>query len=292
MATYNGAPHISSQIASVLWQVSVQVDIFISDDGSTDRTVEEATAVFPGSHIYLIYEPPVSSDAHQRGAALNFFRLIASHRISVSQYDWFAFSDQDDIWLPNKLSSAINYCAQTSTLAWSSSVLAYWHTSAINYLFESPGPGCTIILSSQVFEALQGFVRANFSVLAQIEFHDWLVYAFVSNKYKSWYISPQVSMLYRQHSSNVAGAGMSLSQLRKKVSLVYSGWYREQILLLSFLFRMDNHPVIVLLKRFGFWDRVRLPFMLWPHRRRIKDRIMMILVLPFSAEWHSSHRMY
>jgi len=305
MATYNGAPHISAQISSLLWQMYVQIDIFIRDDGSTDRTIETAIEAFPGAPVYLIKDALGPSDDNQRGAAINFYRLIAADRILASEYDWVAFSDQDDIWLPDKLCSAINYCVQTSTLAWSSSVLAYWGSSgrvayipkhgqisAFNYLFESPGPGCTIVIRSDVFQALQEFVRANFAALHRIEFHDWLVYAFVFNKYGSWFISPQSPMLYRQHSLNVAGAGVSFSQLRKKLSLVYSGWYREQVLLFSALFKMDHHPAIVLLRRFGVWDRVRLPFLLWPHRRRIKDRILLILVLPFSASWRSAHRAY
>jgi rhamnosyltransferase len=305
MATYNGAPHIFSQIASVLWQLFVHVDVYIRDDASTDRTAEAVIEAFPDSRIYLIHDPLGPSDTYQRGAALNFYRLIASDSVLASDYDWVAFSDQDDIWLPDKLCSAINHCVQTSTLAWSSSVLAYWVSSGraayipkhgkistLNYLFESPGPGCTIVLRSDVFADLQTFLRDNFASLHHIEFHDWLVYAFVSNNYGSWFISPTAPMLYRQHSLNVAGAGMSLSQIAKKISLVYSGWYREQILLLSALFSMDNHPIIVLLKRFGFWDRVRLPFLLWPHRRRIKDRFLLFSVLPFSAAWRVSRRVY
>lgn len=305
MATFNGAAHIASQIASVLWQLRVHVDIFIRDDGSTDHTIGTVFEAFPGTRIHLIRDRPGPACVHDRGAALNFYRLIASKSLLVSGYDWVAFSDQDDIWLPNKLCSAINDCLQSGSPACSSSVLAFWGTSCkakyipkqgkaseINYLFESPGPGCTIVLRSDVFEELQGFVRANFTPLLRIEFHDWLVYAFVVKNYGSWFISPQVSMLYCQHRFNVAGAGFSFLQLRKKLFLVSSGWYRQQVLFLSALFNMDRHPALVRFSRFNFWDRIVLPFVLWRHRRRIKDRMLLLLVLPFSSSSYLSNRVY
>lgn len=305
MATYNGVNHIASQIASVLWQLSVHVDVYIRDDESSDRTIAEAFEAFPGSRLHVIYDHPSTSAFSERGAAVNFYRLIASDQISAASYDWIAFADQDDIWLPSKLNSAIHDCQQTCSVAWSSSVLAFWETSgrsayipkhgkasAINFLFESPGPGCTILLRSDVFESLQCFVRAKFAFLGSIEFHDWLIYGFVVQKYGGWFISPKVSILYRQHTQNVAGAGMSFAQLRKKLSLVSSGWYREQVLLLSSLFSMDKHPIMVLLRRMSLWDRIRLPFVLWPHRRRVKDKLLLIFVLPFCSVRLSSDRMY
>lgn len=305
MATYNGAAHISSQIASVLWQLRVQVDIYIRDDGSTDRTIIEALEAFPGSRLYIIEDHQGPSAVPPGGAALNFYHLIASRQISAACYDWIAFSDQDDIWLPSKLDSAINDCLQTDSVAWSSSILAFWgasgrtqfipkhgSASAINFLFESPGPGCTILLRSDVFESLQHFIRDSFDFIRRIEFHDWLIYGFVVKKCGSWFISPNASMLYRQHGMNVAGAGMSLPQLRKKLSLVSSGWYREQVLLLSSLLSMDNHPVIFRLRRLSLWDRLHLPFVLWPHRRRVKDKLLLIFVLPFSSARLSACRAY
>lgn len=305
IATYNGAAHISSQIASVLWQLGVQVDVYIRDDGSTDRTIAEALEAFPGAPLHVLNDHRSPSASPERGPALNFYHLIASERVLAASYEWIAFSDQDDIWLPAKLHSAISDCHQSGSVAWSSSILAFWETfgrtayipkhgnaSGINFLFESPGPGCTILLRSDVFESLQCFVRANFDFLRSIEFHDWLIYGFVVQKYGSWFISPKVSMLYRQHGHNVAGAGMSFAQLSKKLSLVSSGWYREQVLSLSSLFSMDKHPVMVLLRRMNFWDRICLPFVLWPHRRRVKDKLLLIFVLPFSSVRLSTDRMY
>ena len=305
MATYNGAAHVASQISSLLWQVGVQVDIYIRDDGSIDRTVAEALEAFPGSPLHVIKDHPCPSSFPERGPALNFYRLIASEQVPAALYDWVAFSDQDDIWLPSKLLSAINDCEQSGSVAWSSSILAFWeapgrtqyiskhgNASAINFLFESPGPGCTILLRSDAFESLQYFIRDRFDFLRRIEFHDWLIYGFVVQKYGSWFISPSASMLYRQHSQNVAGAGLSIQQFRKKLFLVSSGWYREQVLLLSYLLSMGKHPVILRLRRLNLRDRICMPFILWPHRRRIKDKLLLAFVIPFSSARRSARRAY
>lgn len=305
MATYNGAAHITSQIASVLWQLRVKVDVYIRDDGSIDRTVGDALEAFPGSSIYVVEDFQGPSASPPGGPALNFYHLIVSRQISAACYDWIAFSDQDDIWLPNKLDSAIIDCVQSGSVAWSSSILAFWEVSGrtkfiakhgsaslINYLFESPGPGCTIVLRSDVFQSLQSFIRDRFHLLCRIEFHDWLIYGFVMQQYGSWFISPKPSMLYRQHSQNVAGAGLSITQLRKKLYLVSSGWYREQVLLLASLFSMDKHPIVSRLRRLSLSDRICLLFVLWPHRRRVKDKLLLMFVLPFSSVRLSADRAY
>lgn len=305
MATYNGASHVSAQIASLLWQLGVHVDVYIRDDSSSDRTLAEVIDTFPGSRLHIIEDNCSVSAPLERGPALNFYRLVATERVSAATYEWIAFSDQDDIWLPTKLRSAINDCEQSGSVAWSSSVLGFWeasgrtayipkhgNASAINYLFESPGPGCTILLRSDVFESLQCFVRANFDFLRRIEFHDWLIYGFVVHKCGAWIISSRPSMLYRQHAQNVAGAGMSFSQLSKKLFLISSGWYREQVLLLSLLLSMDKHPAIIRLRRMNLWDRICLPFVVWPHRRRFKDKVILALALPFSSLRISPDRVY
>lgn len=305
MATYKGEAHISSQIASILWQLRVCVDIYIRDDGSHDRTIQEASDAFPGARVYFVEGYQTLPYATSRGAALNFYRLIASREILPRSYDWIAFSDQDDIWLPSKLDSAIKDCLQTSSVAWSSSIIAFWGAtgrtqlipkhgtvSAINHLFESPGPGCTIVLRSDMFESLQDFIRDNLSLVCRIEFHDWLIYAYILHESGKWFISPTPSMLYRQHSNNVAGAGMSFSQFRKKLKLVASGWYRDHVLTLSSLFPSEGFPVILRLQRLNLWDRICLPYYVWPHRRRVKDRLLLSLVLPFSLIRRSSKRAF
>lgn len=108
MATYNGAHHLRAQLDSIRSQHLQPYELIVSDDRSTDGTIEIArrfaeTAPFP----VRIYQNDVNL-----GFGANFFRAAGE-----CQGDWIAFSDQDDMWLPNKLSDSAEVIAKTDGLA-------------------------------------------------------------------------------------------------------------------------------------------------------------------------------
>jgi glycosyltransferase involved in cell wall biosynthesis len=94
MATYNGALFIQEQLESISAQNLLPRELVVSDDCSTDKTLEiienfKRTAPFPVT---------VLSNPRNLGYADNFFRAVGACTGS-----WISFSDQDDVWLPNKL---------------------------------------------------------------------------------------------------------------------------------------------------------------------------------------------
>jgi rhamnosyltransferase len=97
LAACNGEAWIEDQLVSILNQSHISLDIFICIDWSKDSTfliVKKLKNEY--KNIYLLsYRNKFGS------AAKNFFNLIK--RINLKKYDFIAFSDQDDIWLPNKL---------------------------------------------------------------------------------------------------------------------------------------------------------------------------------------------
>lgn len=100
MASYNGDKFISEQIESILAQKGVDVTLIICDDGSTDSTRE----------ICLAYEAKFSNVIYNenrvnKGLAKNFMDILLSDKANC--FDYYAFSDQDDVWLPEKLYHAI-----------------------------------------------------------------------------------------------------------------------------------------------------------------------------------------
>ena len=100
MSTYNGEKHLSEQIDSILNQ-KTEHELFlrIRDDGSHDKTcdiIEEYILRYP-SQIELIRGKNVGYNA-------SFFSLIQS----ASGFDYYSISDQDDIWMPEKLQIACN----------------------------------------------------------------------------------------------------------------------------------------------------------------------------------------
>ena len=100
MATYNGEKYVAEQIDSILAQGGVELTLMIRDDGSTDGTVAicEQYAQKYSNIDFAVNE-------HNKGCAMNFMDMV--YAADAEAYDYFAFSDQDDYWLPEKLSKAI-----------------------------------------------------------------------------------------------------------------------------------------------------------------------------------------
>ncbi len=98
MSTYNGEKYIEEQIDSIFRQNEIDVSLYIRDDGSTDGTLRilqnyssrDNVRVIPGEHI---------------GIGMSFMELLWS---IPAEHDYYAFSDQDDIWEEDKLISAVN----------------------------------------------------------------------------------------------------------------------------------------------------------------------------------------
>ena len=92
MATFNGANYIEDQLQSILPYMSDNDELIISDDGSTDGTREILTKFENRDSRVSVYEGP------QKGVVRNF-----ENALFKVKGDIVLFSDQDDIWLPEKL---------------------------------------------------------------------------------------------------------------------------------------------------------------------------------------------
>lgn len=97
MSCYNGEKYIAQQIESILNQDNVNINIYIRDDGSTDNT-RNIIKKFSKS-VFLL-------EGDNVGLNNSFASLIWNSNIKA---DFYAFSDQDDVWQSNKLITAINY---------------------------------------------------------------------------------------------------------------------------------------------------------------------------------------
>ncbi len=98
LCTYNGEKYIKEQIDSILNQTYKVDEIVVCDDGSTDNTIsilEEYQLMYPS--IFKIYINPINLKSTK-----NFQKAL---RLCVN--DIIFLSDQDDIWLPNKVEEFI-----------------------------------------------------------------------------------------------------------------------------------------------------------------------------------------
>ena len=246
LASYNGVKYIKEQIDSILNQKEVDVTIFISDDLSTDGTLEYLQDIYK-DFKNIVYLP---SGSKFGGAGKNFFRLIRD--VDFSSFDFISFVDQDDIWYEDKLIRAIKTIEDKQLDAYSSNVLAFWEDgkemiinksslqARYDYLFEAAGPGCTYVLKKDLAIFLQKFICENWEDVNKVELHDWFIYAFARENNYKWHIDEKPSMRYRQHTSNQVGANDGLKAKLKRLKKVFSSWYREEIIKIIKVLRLEN----------------------------------------------------
>lgn len=234
LAAYNGQDFITEQIESILTQKGVDVTIYINVDKSSDATVEIIKAMsIADSRVILL-----GSNSRFGSAALNFYDLIVN--LNQLDYDYFAFSDQDDIWLEHKLGSSLPYF-KSGYDCYSSSITALYpdgrtseihkvgRPTAFDHFFQSAGPGCTYILNRSAFVALKNNVSANLSNYHSVLSHDWAIYYFCRVNGFKWYIDKRSQMLYRQHNSNEFGANIGFSAFKSRFVKLTTGWYLDQV---------------------------------------------------------------
>lgn len=236
LASYNGIRWIAEQISSIFSQQDVNVELIVSDDMSTDGTWEWLqNAAQTNSQIVLL--PRIGKLG---SAGKNFYRLLLA--IDLTDAEFIALSDQDDIWHPSKLIHQIECLKQGGFSAVSSNVEAFWpdgKTKTIiksqpqrqfDFAFESAGPGSTFLMSRPLVEKVRALLAAPSSRAQEVVLHDWLIYAVCRSSGGSWHIDKKTSLSYRQHAHNELGANSGIRTGLKRLDKIFSGWYRNEIL--------------------------------------------------------------
>jgi rhamnosyltransferase len=284
LATYNGALWLDEQIQSIVAQQGVRVSVIASDDASSDQTPALLDAWSIRSDLVAL--PCVSErfgSAHR-----NFLRLIRD--TPLGDADYFALADQDDIWLANKLLRGIDCLRSVRAHAYSSNVTAFWADGSkyridkaqpqrsYDYLFGSPGPGCTFVFPRLEFVRLQRWVTHSFDELQAIWVHDWLIYAFIRSHGMRWHIDHHANMLYRQHGSNEVGVNAGWAAALSRVRHVRCGAYRKDILAIADAVG-DSSRVVAAVRRLALVDRFWLIGRVRQFRRRLSECLILAIFI-------------
>jgi hypothetical protein len=194
---------IDEQIESILNQ-SIKVDIYIRNDGSTCRDsiakLEELSGEY--SNVYVI-------NAINVGVAKSFIQLLNI----VDNYDYYAFSDQDDYWLDRKLEVVTNkfdnintpalYCSSYTMVDSNLNKLAIqqipFKPSFERAVFKNYCTGCTSVFNRKLKNII-----VNSNVDFEVPMHDWwlLLTAYLVG---TVIYDEESYILYRQHGNNVVG---------------------------------------------------------------------------------------
>ena len=103
LSSYNGEKYLAEQLDSILSQTGVEIHILIRDDGSTDSTtdiIERYQSKHPDCIILI--------KGSNIGWRKSFFSLAQLAQKDFPHFKYFAFADQDDIWLPQKLKRGVD----------------------------------------------------------------------------------------------------------------------------------------------------------------------------------------
>jgi len=232
LATYNGALFVADFLDSLCRQTFKSFVVLVSDDGSSDHTVEVIKTY--ANKLNIIFLP--HNDNVNRGAAENFLFIIKS-----SNYNYLLFADQDDYWLSTKVERNISEIKSLENTMLSRPVMVFSDLSVtdnnLKIISES------IFIKNEIVPLLNNFknnieysndifgctMGVNRSLCALIVshcknplMHDWWIasYCFL-NEYKVGIIEDPL-VLYRQHSSNVVGIHSKKSFILMFLSFVRS----------------------------------------------------------------------
>jgi rhamnosyltransferase len=238
LATFNGSLYLKNQINSLFEQSNAFLSIFIRDDGSSDDTLDIiGHFVESNQNCFLLND----KFGNQKSPAKNFFALL-SH-IDMESFDYVLFCDQDDLWMPDKVSQAIRTLNTGSFDAYSSDLILWDGIANIgilkkpvkqremDYLFQGASAGCTYAFSQKAARFLQNKLQSTFLQLEVTSSHDWLCYAILRSYGFRWVHDSEAKILYRQHNQNAYGANTSLKKLKKMWTLIKENWYGQNVLL-------------------------------------------------------------
>jgi glycosyltransferase involved in cell wall biosynthesis len=207
MSTFNGAQFLPELLTSVSQQTGVTIRWWIRDDGSTDSTREILTDA--SSHVDM----HVSAGSN-KGAVSSFLELLQT---CPRDADFYAFCDQDDVWLPMKLERAtqkLSACEAGTPLLYCSrlivvdSLLRRLRLTPLprqplglqNALVQNVATGCTTVMNGPALALLQQVTPDP----KRVVMHDHWAYLVVS-ACGDIVFDPTPSILYRQHDANVIG---------------------------------------------------------------------------------------
>ena len=200
MATYNGEKYIKEQLESIIKQLNTDDEIIISDDGSTDKTLE-IIKMFNDKRIKIILGP-------KNGTKQNF-----ANAIKHCSGKYIFLSDQDDIWMEGKVASVLNTFKNEDCQCVVHDCVVFDSTSNQNmmdsfYEYRKSGKG---ILKNIIKNSYLGCCMAFDSTVVQyilpipnnIDMHDqWI--GLLCEKYgKSIFIKEKL-LKYRRHDKNVS----------------------------------------------------------------------------------------
>ena len=279
MSTYNGERYLTEQVDSLLSQTYENIEIYIRDDGSKDNTIK----------IIENYKEKNNNIILKEGKNIGFINSFFELLKACNDADYYAYCDQDDIWMEDKIERAVKFLEKTDenkpALYFSNSD---YYDSDMNFLATAEKNKIYNFRNSLVECVTQGMTMVINNKTRQtiIEnkpetclFHDWWTYMICSGFGQIVYDDKSL-VKYRRHNKSVTVEGKSKIELfiwRVKKFLIgdslkdikkqlqeYKTFFAKELKeddrKLLELFTKEKYSFIVALKKFLYPKRFRRKF--------------------------------
>ncbi len=203
MATYNGERFIEEQIRSILDQLSSDDELVISDDGSTDCTLD-IIKKFDDPRIVLY------NHEYDHGVIQNF-----NNALTHARGEYIFLADQDDVWLPGRVQKVMDYLKKDYALVLVNAKIidkknetlhnsffqlnrtscGFWRN-----LWKNGFLGCCMAFRRNVLSFTLPFPRT-------IPMHDWWIGLQVLAHRQKYIFLADVLHAYRKHGNNQTDSG-------------------------------------------------------------------------------------
>ena len=223
IATHNGEKYIKEQVDSILCQIGVNDEVIISDDGSTDRTLDILKS-YNDSRIKIFNYIHKQKFRYKFDYSTHNFE----NALLQSRGDVIFLSDQDDVWLPNKVNRVLSNMDNCDILLHGRKVV----DANLNVIQEFAMPqdgfwrniksctttGCCMVFRREVLKNVLPFPISGVC-------HDFWIGVYGSLYYKRKFIKEPL-LLYRRHENNVTPSNLKsnnpiLMRIRYRLIMLY-----------------------------------------------------------------------
>lgn len=232
MAVYNGAAYLQEQLDSLAAQTHPDWQLIASDDGSRDGSAEilaDFAQAWPHSSI---------RQGPRQGGTANFMSLIGTMEDITPRGTLMAFSDQDDVWLPDRLARGVValgghtgpalYCSRTwiTDERLESRRLSAPRPRPLgfrNALVQNVASGNTILLNAAAADLVRDAAPEALAQGGLPVVHDWWIYQLIAGAGGALVHDDMPTLLYRQHGVNEIGANDGTRARIKRIRMLLAG---------------------------------------------------------------------
>ena len=276
MSTYNGEKYVAEQIESIISQQGVKVKLFVRDDGSSDETVSIIKSFARENDITII------EDGKNIGPGPSFMKLLYLHA-DDADIDYFAFADQDDIWLKTKLITAVETIKKSSfngPVLYCSNQTLYCdgkicgerysetqNTELVYHITKNTISGCTFVFNRSLATLINSCIHCDNDIVKYRMHDSWVILIAIVCGHVIY--DNNSNILYRIHAHNTVGIkGIAFKERIRRLKRLFIKDRNSNI-------RMREAKALLCFPILDDKDRKKIE-MIAHYKRSIRDKITLI----------------